>query len=75
MSGDVDRRLDVARRFLLAVLDDPALLDGIANDSVLYLLPEEDPAVAARGGARGERLAREGHAVTLRPVRLADLPA
>ena len=70
----VDTRLEILRRFMLAILDDATLLEQIPDGTNLYLLPEEDPEFAARERAIGEAHARRGRLVTLLPIRLADLP-
>lgn len=71
----VETRLDVHRRFILAVFEDPSLLDGILDESTLYPIPDDDPAFAARERAIGESRAAHGDRVTIRRVRLAELPA
>jgi hypothetical protein len=70
----VDKRLDLARRFTLAGFADPGVFDGIPRDVLLFLLPDDDPAFAEREVVAGAAAARRGEDVYFRHVRVADLP-
>lgn len=74
-TDQVDKRLDLIRRFTLAGFADTSLFDAVPQDVLLFLLPDDDPAFVAREIAAGAESAQHGQNVYFRHVRVADLPA
>ena len=61
-------------RFHAAIFDDPGILDDIPNGATLILVPDDDPALAAREVALGQEALAAGRDTYFRHVRVADLP-
>lgn len=70
----VDRRIDLNRRFLQAGFADTTILEDIPRGVVLFLLPDDDPEFVAREVLVAADSARRGADVYLRHVRVVDLP-
>ena len=70
----VDKRLDLASRFLQAGIADPTRLPKVPEDAVTYLLPDDDPAFVEQELAAAADSARRGRDVHLHRVHVADLP-
>lgn len=70
----VERRLELHRRFLLAGLQAPRLFEAIPDGVSLYLLPDDDPPFTAAEIAAAAGAANRGADVYLRHVRVASLP-
>jgi hypothetical protein len=70
----VHKRMDLARRFMLAGFEDTRHFEDIPWDVVLFHLPDYDPAFVENEIAAGAASARRGNDVYFRHVRTADLP-
>jgi hypothetical protein len=68
------KSFDLARRWGLALIDDPALLDEIPQGANLVLVPDDDPAFADAKIELGIAAIRRGENVYFRHVRTGDLP-
>jgi Family of unknown function (DUF5647) len=68
------RNLELSRRWALAILADPTLLDEIPEGCDLELLPDDDPELSALNIELGLAALRRGFNVYFRHVRLSDLP-
>ena len=73
-AGQVDKRLELVRRFILAGFVDPTRFDDIPRGVLLFLLPDDDPAFVEREIAAGTASARRGKDVYFRHIHVADLP-
>jgi Family of unknown function (DUF5647) len=69
-----DKGFDLSRRWGLAVIDNPSLLDEIPDGANLVLVPDDDPAFAEAKIELGIAAVRRGENVYFRHVRAADLP-
>lgn len=72
--AQVDKRVDLNRRFLMAAFADTTLLEDIPRGVMLFLLPDDDPEFVKREVAAAADSARRGQDVYLRHVRVAELP-
>ncbi len=63
-----DRNFDFFEAHMLAILDDPTLLDEIPNGATVVWLPDDDPELAAYNRALGEQREREGKIVLYKRV-------
>ncbi|MGH2533804.1 MAG: hypothetical protein ACRDJW_16045 [Thermomicrobiales bacterium] len=68
------RSLELARRFGLAVIQNPSLLDDIPDGVNLILVADDDLELAAMKIEIGVAAVRRGDDVYFRHVCLADLP-
>lgn len=59
----VAETLDLAKRFINAIFDDPSLLDDIPEGANVIFLPHDDPDLAERNRAAGLRMRAAGHLV------------
>jgi len=66
--------LELTRRFGLAMIADPTLLDEVPDGVLLELLPDDDAEHVEVALARGIEAARAGRNVYFRHVRTAGLP-
>lgn len=64
-----DANLDLFARFMELVFDDPSILDEIPAQATLFLLPEDDPELAAVNRRGADQLARKG-----RPIYVRSMP-
>lgn len=69
-----EKRNEIHRRFLRALIADPARFADIPKDVVLCLLPDDDPSFVERELIVGADAARLGKNVYFRHVRVAELP-
>ena len=67
--------IELTRRFTLAMLADPSLVEEVPDGVLLELLPDDDPDHAAVALTRCLDAVRTGRNVYFRHVRMADLPA
>jgi hypothetical protein len=74
LPDQVERRVELHRRFLLAGFADPTVFTEIPWDVQLFLLPDDDRDFTAQEIAAAARAAHHGADVYLRHVRVADLP-
>ncbi len=65
----VNRNIDLARRFTLAIFEAPVTLDELPDGTTLVLLPDHDPDLAESNLQRGSRMVRAGQDVAFRHVR------
>jgi len=73
-TDQVNKRLELVRRFTQAGFVDTSLFEGIPQDVLLFLLPDDDPAFVVGEIAAGAESAQRGLDVFLHHVRVADLP-
>jgi hypothetical protein len=59
----IDAHLGLAPRFIDMIFADPSLLDAIPAEANVIFLPHDDPELAARHRAAGERMRAAGHLV------------
>ena len=71
---ETSRSLDLTRRFMLAAVADPAVLDEVPDGATLVLVPDDDRTRADEEVTAGLSAMRGGRDVYFRHVRLADLP-
>ena len=69
-----DKRLDLVRRFTLAGFADTTLLEALPNDTMLFLLPDDDDEYVERELRIGAHIAQRGENVYFKHIRTADLP-
>ncbi|MGH2557521.1 MAG: hypothetical protein ACRDJH_00540 [Thermomicrobiales bacterium] len=74
MREQADRSLELARRFGLAIINDPSLLDDIPDGVNLVLVAADDLTLAEMKIEIGLAAVRRGEDVSFRHIRLADLP-
>jgi hypothetical protein len=68
-----DKRLNLVRRYTNASLSD-ALSHPPLPDSLVFLLPDDDPTFVEHELAVGTTIARRGEDVYFRHIRTAELP-
>jgi hypothetical protein len=68
-----DKRLDLVRRYTKAIVADK-LTHPPMPDTLLFLLPDDDPAFVEHEIAVGSDIARRGEDVYFRHIRTAELP-
>ncbi len=61
-------RGELFRRFMQMVFADPAIADEIPGGAYVYLLPEDDPELAAVEQAAADKAARAGKLVYVRSL-------
>lgn len=64
----IRRNMAFANEFLLAIIDDPSMLDAIPEDAYVFFVPEDDPAFAAASRRGADRVRRQGHPVYIRQI-------
>lgn len=64
-----DANLDLLARFMEMIFEDTSILDEIPANATLFLLPEDDPEMAAINRRGAELLTRKG-----RPVYVRSMP-
>jgi hypothetical protein len=57
------------RRFMQMAIEDPSIFDEIPAEAYVFLLPEDDPELAAQERDAAERFAQKG-----RPVYVRSMP-
>ncbi len=55
--------LRLARRFVTMLFDDPSIADDIPAEAYVIFLPDDDPDLARRHAAAGERMRAAGQIV------------
>ena len=68
----VNRNIELARRFTLALFEDPAKLDELPDGATLVLLPDDDPDLAESNLQGGIRMVRAGMDVVFRDLRTPE---
>lgn len=61
----VDRNIDIGFDFTERILADPSLMPNLSNDSLIVLLPDDDPELANANLKGPVRAARTGRNVSL----------
>lgn len=56
------------RRFLQMAIENPSIFDEIPAEAYVFLLPEDDPELAAQERGAAERFAQKGHKVYVRSM-------
>jgi len=69
-----EKSFELARRWGLALIDDPALLAEIPEGANLVLMPDDDLPFAEAKMALGIAAIRRGENVYFRHLRVGDLP-
>ncbi|MBA2278023.1 MAG: hypothetical protein H0W06_09705 [Chloroflexia bacterium] len=64
----ISAHMALYRRFMQMVFADPAIADEIPGGAFLYLLPEDDPELAAVEQAAADKAARAGKLVYVRSL-------
>jgi hypothetical protein len=67
--GRIAQNLELVRRFVAAVFDDPSITDDIPEGANVILLPDDDPELAASNRRGGEAMQASG-----KLVRFIELP-
>jgi hypothetical protein len=64
----IEANLDLFARFMEMVFDDPSIVDDIPAQATLFLLPEDDPTLAAEIQRSADRLAQKGRPIYVRSI-------
>ena len=64
----IRKNLELTRRFMRAIFDDPAILDTIPDGASVILIPDDDPELAEANERGGRAMERAG-----KPVRFVGV--